>query len=104
MDELENELQQDAIIEMSGDQQVPCIADMKSDDVDALVNSGMGQVILQQLIAGLLGGLHPLRQHELTISDEEIRAGMKGLVEIDRYADFYRMRLVMPASEEDEED
>lgn len=92
--ELIEELEEDKRIEGEANPLVS-IADLSSEQIDTLWDSEHARAsILMQLFGGLLAGLHPLREGEITISDQDIRAASSKLVTIDRFKDFFFLRLV----------
>lgn len=96
--ELIEELEEDKRIEGEANP-IVSIADMDSEQIDTLwENEAARASILMQLFGGHLAGLHPLREREITVSDQDIRAAATGIVTIDRFKDFFLLRLV------DEED
>jgi hypothetical protein len=92
--ELIEELEEDKRIEGEANP-IVTIADMTSAQVEEFCQSHQGNVsILMQLFGGLLAGLHPIREGEITISDQDIRAAASKLVTIDRFKDFFLVKLV----------
>jgi hypothetical protein len=93
-DELENELAQDEETEtglerMLSDEtvEIMSVADLSEEEVDLLWgNESARASILMQLFGGLLAGLHPLREGEITISDKDVREAANKIVTINRHA------------------
>jgi hypothetical protein len=92
---LEEELKQDGDLEetLKGDT-FGRIDLMTRDDVEAMCSTPEGlQSVLMQLFAGLLEGLHPLRQGEIIINDQDIQAALAKKVNIEREDGFFHVKL-----------
>lgn len=63
-----------------------CIANMTTDEVETMwADPTKRFTALAQILGGVLASLHPLRNGELTVTDDEIRKGLTSQITIDRY-------------------